>query len=259
MRRELGSVKPQLKALTKAINSATILNIMHFSDTVKAIWANKIRFFGVFFIIFTALYAVLVMVDFLPETPEAAPETTTVVTEVAEEVVIRPVVVQTPSTEQSELVTETVMSAAAPDMPVSMYIERLDRTIDVLNPQSRTIADLDNALLSGVVRHPDSATPNIDGTTLILGHSSYLPNVFNKNFQAFNGVQDLEWGDTITLTSAEAIYTYRVERVYEARASEITVPISGDSKLLTIATCDSFGSTDDRHIVEAKQISVELL
>jgi LPXTG-site transpeptidase (sortase) family protein len=232
---------------------------MYFSDTIKTIWANKIRFFGVFFIIFTLLYAVLVMVDFLPETPEAAPATTTAVTEVAKEVVIRPVVIQASSPKQSELVSEVVSSAVAPDMPISIYIERLDKTIDVLNPQSRSIADLDNALLSGVVRHPDSATPNIDGTTLILGHSSYLPNVLNKNFQAFNGVQNLEWGDTITLTSAEAVYTYRVERVYEAKASEITVPITGDSKLLTIATCDSFGSTDDRHIVEAKQISVQLL
>jgi len=245
--------------LTKAINSATILDIMQFSDTVKAIWANKISFFGVFFIIFTVLYAVLAVVDFLPEPPAAAPATTTEVTEMATEVDVSPAVIQTSTAEQSGLVAETVTRSATPDQPINMYIERLDRTIDVLNPQSRTIADLDNALLSGVVRHPDSATPNIDGTTLILGHSSYLPNVLNKNFQAFNGVQNLEWGDTITLTSAEAIYTYRVERVYEARASEITVPIAGDSKLLTIATCDSFGSTDDRHIVEAKQISVELL
>ncbi|MFT5831876.1 MAG: LPXTG-site transpeptidase (sortase) family protein [Candidatus Paceibacteria bacterium] len=231
---------------------------MQFSDTVKAIWANKISFFGVFFIIFTALYALLVMVDFLPEAPEAVPATTEV-TKVAAEVDVAPVVIQTSPTVESELVGETLVSATTPDQPISIYIERLDKTIEVLNPQSRSIADLDNALLSGVVRHPDSATPNIDGTTLILGHSSYLPNVLNKNFQAFNGVQNLEWGDVITLTSADAVYTYRVERVYEAKASEITVPIKGDAKLLTIATCDSFGSTDDRHIVEAKQISVKLL
>ncbi len=231
---------------------------MHFSDTVKAIWANKISFFGVFFIIFTVLYTVLFLVDFLPEAPEARPATTEV-TEVASAVDVAPVVIQTPAVAESELVAETVVSASAPDMPISIYIERLDKTIDVLNPQSRSIADLDNALLSGVVRHPDSATPNIDGNVLILGHSSYLPNVLNKNFQAFNGVQNLEWGDTITITSENAVYTYRVERVYEARASEITVPIAGDAKLLTLATCDSFGSVDDRHIVEAKQISVELL
>jgi len=229
---------------------------MKFSDTVSIIWTNKLAFFGAFFIVFTVLYAVLFLADFLPEAPEPTAATTEVIA-VAEEVDVVPVIIETPSVIESELVSETVMSA--PDMPVSMYIERLDKTIDVLNPVSRTIADLDNALLSGVVRHPDSATPNIDGTVLILGHSSYLPNVLNRNFQAFNGIQNLEWGDIITLTSNGAEYTYRVERVYEARASEVTVPIKGDSKLLTIATCDSFGSTDDRHIVEAKQISVKML
>ena len=234
---------------------------MHFSDTIKTIWVNKLRFFGAFFIVFTILYAVLFIVDFLPEAPviKAGVTDTTKIVAVAEQVDVTPTVIETVTIEESELVTETVVSATSPDRPVSIYIEKLDKTIDVLNPQSRTIAELDNALLSGVVRHPDSATPNVDGTVLILGHSSYLPNVLNKNFQAFNGIQNLEWGDTITLKSDGAVYTYRVERVYEARASEVTVPIAGNSKLLTIATCDSFGSTDDRHIVEAKQISVELL
>lgn len=227
---------------------------MQLTNTVSAILANKTRFFGAFFLIFTALYTVLFIVDFLPEAPEAVTTTPDVI-EVAKAVTVTPAVITTPITVETELVSGSVQ--VSPDQPISMYIERLDKTIPVLNPVSRTIADLDNALLSGVVRHPDSATPNVNGNTFILGHSSYLPNVLNKNFQALNGIQNLEWGDTITLTSEGAVYTYRVERVYKAKASEITVPIAGDEKLLTIATCNSFGSTDDRHIVEAKQISVK--
>jgi LPXTG-site transpeptidase (sortase) family protein len=234
---------------------------MQLSDTVQVIWDNKIRFFGVFFIIFTALYMVLFLIDFLPEPPKETKvdPATTQVTEVATKMEVAPAIIETPATEEAELVSGNYVDATTPDNPVSVYIERLDKTIDVLNPQSRSIADLDNALLSGAVRHPDSATPNTDGTVLILGHSSYLPKVFNKNFQAFNGIQDLQWGDIITLTSEHAVYTYQVERVYKARASEVTVPIAGDEKLLTLATCNSFGSTDDRHIVEAKQIGAELL
>jgi LPXTG-site transpeptidase (sortase) family protein len=229
---------------------------MQFTNVVSAIRANIINFLGVFFLIFTALYAVLFVVDFLPETPVDVDElATTEVIAAVGEVNVTPVIIKTPAVLESELLSESVQTT--PDKPTSIYIERLDKTIDVLNPTSRTIADLDNALLSGVVRHPDSATPNIDGTVLILGHSSYLPTVLNRNFQAFNGIQNLEWGDTITLTSAEFMYTYRVERVYEAKASDVTVPIAGDRKLLTLATCDSFGSTDDRHIVEAKQIRIE--
>ena len=227
---------------------------MNFSSTVAKIWDNKITFFGSFFIVFTILYGILFVIDFLPEAPEATLEAAPI-TGTGPAVMTQEVTDEAVSEENTEIEIDEVEVVATPDLPTSMYIERLEKTIDVLNPQSRTIADLDNALLSGVVRHPDSATPNIDGNVFILGHSSYLPSVLNRNFQAFNGIQNLQWGDTITLTSDSVVYTYRVEKVYKAKASDITVPIAGDEKLLTIATCNSFGSTDDRYIVEAKQIS----
>jgi LPXTG-site transpeptidase (sortase) family protein len=144
-------------------------------------------------------------------------------------------------------------------LPVKLTIDSLDREVAVLNPQSRVIADLDEALLAGVVRHPDSAGLGEDGNVFILGHSSYLPTVFNKNFQAFNGIQNLQWGDSIELTSGAYVYEYQVDKVYRARAQDLTVPIAGDEKRLTLATCNSFGSTDDRFIVEAKQIGVRAL
>jgi len=36
----------------------------------------------------------------------------------------------------------------------------------------------------------------------------------------------------------------------------VVVPIAGDTERLVLATCNSFGSVDDRHIVEAVLISV---
>lgn len=141
--------------------------------------------------------------------------------------------------------------------PERMTINSLGRNLPVLNPTSRNINDLDEALLKGVVRHPDSAKLNQNGTVFILGHSSYLPNVINRNFQAFNGIQKLEWGDTISLFADGVEYVYRVDKVYEAPASEVVVPIAGPIPRLTLATCDSFGSKDDRFIVEATQIEVK--
>ena len=143
--------------------------------------------------------------------------------------------------------------------PVSIAIKKLDKVIPILNPTSRTIADLDAALLDGVVRHPDSATLSQDGNVFILGHSSYLPNVFNKNFQAFNGIQNLEWGDIIEVFSDDMVFEYRVEKVYRVKAQDLTVPIAGSKKRLTLATCNSFGSVDDRYIVEAEQVAVRSL
>lgn len=240
---------------------------MNWQQITEVVLQRKIRFIATFFFVFLAMYIFLYIIDFLPEAPsdEVAQEknaatelTETEREQMSDQTDVLQSVSETPlnieMTEEQQppsMATNTDIEPTTQDMPVSMYIEKLDRTVDVLNPQSRTIADLDTALLDGVVRHPDSAAPNQDGNVFILGHSSYLPNVFNRNFQAFNGIQNLEWGDTITLTSEGAVYAYRVEKVYKARASDVTVPIAGTSQMLTIATCNSFGSTDDRYIVEA--------
>jgi LPXTG-site transpeptidase (sortase) family protein len=220
---------------------------------LQHIWENKVTFFGTFFIIFSLTYIVMVAIDFLPEEPAQSDVEADEVSEAVPENVIRT------NQEQESLVPEEEISDIEPvlqeraELPQSISIKKLDKTIVVLNPQSRNIADLDTALLDGVVRHPDSATLTQEGNVFILGHSSYLPNVFNKNFQAFNGIQNLEWGDIIEVTSADTVYEYRVEKVYRARAQDVTVPIADTGSMLTLATCNSFGSVDDRYIVEAKQ------
>jgi len=220
----------------------------------QTILMYKVRFIAVFFLIFTLSYGLLYVIDFLPEPiqsdgvvsieSEAEPLTTVS----AEELNITDIVETEPG----------VVEPTTPIIPTEIYIEKLDKTLSVLNPASRSIADLDAALLDGVVRHPDSATLNQEGNVFILGHSSYLPNVLNKNFQAFNGIQNLEWGDEIVVSGGDSTYVYRVEKVYEAKASEIVVPIAGTEHRLTIATCDSFGSTDDRYIVEATLYEVQV-
>jgi LPXTG-site transpeptidase (sortase) family protein len=237
---------------------------MNWQQITEAVLQQKTRFITTFFFVFLAMYIFLVIIDFLPEAPaeQTAPEAPVELTDterdqMSDETDILQSVSEAPINIATAEESQPVTQAASQDLPVSMYIEKLDRTIDVLNPQSRTIADLDTALLDGVVRHPDSAAPNQNGNVFILGHSSYLPNVFNPNFQAFNGIQNLEWGDAITLTSDDVVYTYRVEKVYKARASDVTVPIAGTSQMLTIATCNSFGSTDDRYIVEATLLRTE--
>jgi len=215
----------------------------------ERIWEKKITFLVTFFIVFSATYLLLVIIDFLPE-PKTE-EVITAETGLAVEAEVSPA-----DTKEEETIVEEVPVSA---YPLTISIAKLDKEIKVLNPQSRSIADLDAALLDGVVRHPDSATLSQEGNVFILGHSSYLPTVLNRNFQAFNGIQNLEWGDTIELSSEDAVYTYRVEKVYRAKASEVTVPIADTGNMLTLATCNSFGSIDDRYIVEAKRVDVSVL
>lgn len=209
------------------------------------VWAEKIPFLVVFFLVFTLSYGVLYAVDFLPEAPATEPISNATTTPV--QATTTPAVKPEPK------------PASKTALPVALAIPSLDRTVTVLNPESRDITVLDAALLKGVVRHPDSAKLGEEGNVLILGHSSYLPNVTNKNFQALNGIQKMKWGETITVNSEDTVYTYRVEKVYQAKASGITIPTDIKGKRLTLVTCNSFGSTEDRFIVEAALISEKAL
>lgn len=222
---------------------------------VDRIMARRWSFLGMFALVFFFTYLFLVAIDFIPEPPQAGAVKREPVEQIESRRIIQEASVIEVATESNMITPE-----AFPELPQSIHIKKLDREIEILNPVSRTVSDLDEALLSGTVRHPDSAQLGQDGNVFILGHSSYLPQVFNKNFQAFNGIDQLEWGDLIEVVGENNVYVYRVENVYEAKANNATViPINTKDRRLTLATCDSFGSIDDRFIVEAVEISVRPL
>lgn len=227
------------------------MKVETWSQLVDALILRKVSFVVTFFVIFFLSYAFLAWIDFLPE-PIVDNKANSVNETAKESALLLGTTKETVSTSSILVTKETT-----PLYPDTIIIDKLKRTIPVQNPNSRKIADLDAALLYGVVRHPDSATLEQKGTVFVLGHSSYLPTVLNHNFQAFNGIQNLVFGDTIRLQSGEVEYTYRVDRVYRAKASDVTVPIAGDSHRLVLATCNSFGTTDDRYIVEAGLLEVK--
>ena len=208
------------------------------------IWERKNTFFMVFFIMLCISYGFLVWIDFIPETPEAI-----------EEAFVVPVLTATTSPATEDDVTTI---AVAPN-PVRIHIEKIATDVAVLNPVSSEISDLDNALLKGVVRHPDSADFADTGTMVLFGHSSYLPQVFNQNFKAFNGIQKLAEGDAVTVDSSDARYEYRVTKVYKVAASQASVPLEKGTPKLILVTCNSFGSKDDRYVVEAEFVKKDLL
>lgn len=230
------------------------MKITNWHQFINAILLRKVSFAVAFFCVFLISYAVLAWADFLPE-PVVSSTTQTESTAEAGVATALLAAESKPTPEPEYVITPEV----APQLPDTIIIDKLDRTIQVLNPTSRAIADLDAALLYGVVRHPDSATLNQAGTVFILGHSSYLPTVLNHNFQAFNGIQNLRFGDMIKVQSGTTEYEYRVDKVYRAKTADVIVPIAGDSQRLVLATCNSFGSKDDRYIVEAELIETKVL
>jgi LPXTG-site transpeptidase (sortase) family protein len=244
---------------------------MHLRHSFEELYAlikhRKVPFFIVFFIAVLLTYGVLFAIDFIPEPISEETKQVRLLEEQKEaakrEILATETVINkaTNTSDEQKDVEDTEENAQfVPSdevLPTRIVIDTLGIDVKVLNPQSRDVASLDTALLSGVIRHPDSADFGKAGNMLILGHSSYLPNVMNKNFQAFNGIQKMTWGDKIKVQSADKEYTYRVQKVTQAKASDITVPFTPGKAMLTLATCNSFGSKEDRFIVEAVLIDTK--
>jgi len=142
-------------------------------------------------------------------------------------------------------------SPVVPELPTKIEIPAIELSVAILNPTATSIAVLDEALLRGVVRYPTSAQLGEQGNVVVFGHSSYLPVVNNKAYKAFNGIQKLVAGDVITVYSATSAHTYRVRIVENKSATDAMIPLAVSGRVLTLSTCDSFGSKADRFVVTA--------
>lgn len=186
---------------------------------------RKWSFLAVFVLVFFMSYSVLAGLGLTPEPAKVA-------------------------TERPRL-TASALDALPVGLPIKITIPALAREVTVANPTTTDVATLDAALLKGAVRYPTSAKLGEDGNVVLFGHSSYLPVVHNEAFKAFNGIQELQKGDRITVEGAGQAYVYVVQNVYQADASADAIPLSSTGRTLTLVTCDSFASKQDRFVVVA--------
>lgn len=148
--------------------------------------------------------------------------------------------------------TSDVPDSASPEIPVRIVAKSIGLDKTVANPGSTEVETLDKALQGGTVRYPTSARLGEEGTVLIFGHSSYLPIVRNQNYKAFNGIQKLKAGETISVYSGTTEYRYAVTGVRLANTAEDVIELPATGKFLTLVTCDSFGTKSDRFVVTAE-------
>ena len=149
---------------------------------------------------------------------------------------------------KTEAVTTVVQS---PELPERIEIPSIKLKVNVANPNSTDVATLDAALHTGAVRYPLSAKLGEDGNVIAFGHSSYLPVVNNPAYKAFNEIQKLKVGERIMVVGTDNTFVYVVETVNSANAGTDAIPLTVTGKMLTLATCDSFGTKSDRFVVTA--------
>ncbi len=141
--------------------------------------------------------------------------------------------------------------------PTRVIIESIGVDTVVLTPEVADLEVLDTALLSGAVQYPGSPDAGEEGNMLIFGHSSYLPVVKNKAFQAFNKLGTLKPGEEIVVLSDEYRYRYEVKSVRLSRAEDTVIDFTAREPMLTIATCNTFGQKQERWVVTATLVTFE--
>lgn len=191
-------------------------------------WDRKGTFLALFLLVFAASMAGLDRLDLLPDPSPA---------EAAAVPAARPPAAAAP--------------AGAPEDPVKIDIRSIGLSATIADPRTTDINALDALLLKGAVRYPTSAKLNENGNIVIFGHSSYLPVVNNSAYKTFDGIQRLKAGDVITVYSSDAAYAYAVRGVAKENANDAIIPLSVSGKVLTLSTCNSFATKDDRFVVTA--------
>jgi LPXTG-site transpeptidase (sortase) family protein len=142
-------------------------------------------------------------------------------------------------------------------LPEHISIPSIGLDLHVQNPATTNSDALDVLLQNGPARYSLSAKLGEDGNVVIFAHSSHLPIVHNKMFQAFNRVPELKEGDMIMLTGNGKTYVYSVISVSKADTSNGVLDLSASNgKRLTLVTCDTVTGKTARFVLEAGFVGV---
>jgi LPXTG-site transpeptidase (sortase) family protein len=156
-----------------------------------------------------------------------------------------------------------VEGSAAPDaqgvLPTEIKIPSVGIDLPVQNPSTTDVDALDALLNKGPARYVQSAELGVNGNVLIFAHSSHLPIVTNKMFQAFNQIPNVTSGASVELDGADGeAYLYSVDSVVKADTNDGTTinldPSQGEK--LTLVTCDTLTGTSARFILTAHFVGV---
>jgi len=156
------------------------------------------------------------------------------------------------ATNQLAAISLNALTPMLPESPTKIEISAIGVSAIIANPATTDIATLNKELLKGAVRYPSSARLNENGNVVLFGHSSYLPIVGNQAYKTFNGIQKLKVGDIVIVYASDTAYTYNVKSVTKESANENSaIPLLVEGKMLTLVTCNSFGTKEDRFVVVA--------
>ncbi len=155
--------------------------------------------------------------------------------------------------------TNTPAPVAQTALPVHLTVSSVGIDLHVQNPKTTDVDALDALLQKGPARYSASAKLGENGNVVIFAHSSHLPIVHNKMFQAFNNVPNAKAGDTVAVQGSDGKeYIYSVDSVVRADTNDGTeIPLTTPGKKLTLVTCDTLTGKSARFILTATFVGTD--
>lgn len=156
----------------------------------------------------------------------------------------------------SSIIIDPINSAVGPES--KLIIPKINVEIPIIFDQdSVDEASMQAALENGVVHYATTSDPGETGNGAIFGHSSN--NILNRGKYKFAFVllNRLESGDTFYVQKDGKRYVYKVFHKKVVKPSEMSVlsDTLGKSSTFSLITCDPPGTTINRLVVTAEQIS----
>lgn len=176
----------------------------------------------------------------------------------------------------NRLIFAPIMAYVSPGNAPASSIEALDPNVTgAVSPEPRliipklnvdvpvhfgiTLDEVMPAMADGVAHYRiagASAYPGEIGNFVITGHSAGDVYSSNPYKFIFSGLERLEDGDLIYVNYNSVRYTYQVVRKEIVDPSNVAaLVVETDSPLLTLVTCTPLGTSRNRLLVTAKQIS----
>jgi LPXTG-site transpeptidase (sortase) family protein len=145
-----------------------------------------------------------------------------------------------------------IQSIEVGNLPSRIIIPKIGVDAPVVNPESRDVTVLDQALLTGAVRYPFSGLPGGDKPIFIFGHSTTFPVVRNEAYKTFNRLEDLNIGDELIVRAGVNTYYYQVFAVELADENTALIELKDGERILVLSTCNTFGAKSERIVVRGK-------
>lgn len=163
---------------------------------------------------------------------------------------------QLPPIQIAQAVRENTIVYPYSEKSNSIEIPKINITAPVIIGQSTDPALLVKDLDNGTVLYPGSVLPSQKGQTIILGHSAPPGWPKIKYDWVFSNINDLNFGEEITLHFNNKKYTYKVMKKDIVKPGE-EIPLSGlegDNNILVLVSCWPPGKNYLRIAVQAQLI-----